>query len=411
MTSLTLPRASLGPILRAWGGAGALFEAVAAAVPEHGDVAWTAADVRRRAHRVLLGRLGPFLAALPGTDVEWDEYLPVTQALHRDVALVPSGSTDWSETVREFGWPPTSYHVRERRREVDDVALTTLAWLAGRLKRIVDDVRPLAPTLVEAALPVIRAMDQVSVMRLAQTTPARPDRLDIRSLAASGVPWRAVAEVAELVARAETDLEFLAFEMIQPDPDSEARLFHLAILGEVIRSFERCGFQIHWRAPLQALSRSGPQVVVQRGAERWDLWYEAAGARGFYGLPPSAYRGAVSHIPGAGGAIGSDIAVIGRDSRSLLLEVKWSPSPTYVGRSGFHQAMSYAIDARLGLTPEVWAFVVGPAEVVPATSVSDAALPQEAVIVGSTSVAGVYGVVEAFVRADLQALLPATGSR
>jgi len=353
----------------------------------------------------------PSLAALPATVAEWEAYLPVTQVVNREVAPVPSGLTDWSETVREFGWPPRSYHVRERHREVDDVALTTLAWLAQRLSRILDDVQSVAPALAGEALPVILALAQIASTRLADATPARPDRLDLRSLATSGVPWNAVAEVAEQVGRAETDLRFLAFELIQPDPAAEARLFHLAILGEVIRSFERCGFRVSWRAPLQAHTRLGPQVVVHRGAEHWDLWYEAAGARAFYRLPPSAYRGAVWHIPGAGGAIGSDIAVIGRDTRTLLLEVKWSDNPTYVGRMAFHQAMSYAVDAILGITPEVWSFIVGPAEVVQGTSVSVGAWEQESVVVGSMSVEGVQTVVEAFVDGGLPALLASAGSR
>lgn len=400
VTALSLPRASLGPILRAWGGDGDVYASLAAIEPEPGEMAWVSSDVRRRARRVLLGLIEPSLKALPTSLEEWEQYLPVVQFAVRNLAFVPSGSTDWSETVREFGWPPTMYHVRERHREVDDVALSALAWLALRLDQIVLDVKPIAPGLVEEVGPAVHALLQVAATRLSDTTPSRPDRLDLRSLATSGFPWHTVADVAGQVGRAETDLAFLAFELIQPDPSAEARLFHLAILGEVIRSFEALGFRVHWRAPLQALTRSGPQIVVARGADTWDLWYEAAGARGFYGLPPSAYRAAVEHIMGAGGAIGSDVAVVGRDSRSLLLEIKWSANPTYVGRSGFHQAMSYAFDARHGITPEVWSFVVGPQEVVHATSISTTAWEDESIVVGSMSVDGVRSIVEAFIDGD-----------
>jgi len=377
-----------------------VYATLAAVTPEPGGMTWTAADVRRRARRVLLGLLRPTLDRLPATTDQWDTYLPVTQISYRTIAPIPSGSTCWADTVREFGWPPTSYHQRERRREVDDVALSSLAWLARRLDAIVEDVEAVAPSVARGAHPVARTLAHVALSRLADTTPARPDRLDLRSLAASGFPWSVLAELAEQVGRAETDLQFLAYELIQPDPESVARLFHLAILGEVIRSFQRCGFDVRWRAPLQAVRQLGPQLVVTRGEDRWEIWYEAAGARAYYRLPAATYGRAVEHIPGAGGAIGSDIAVIGRESRSLLLEVKWSPRPSYVGRSGFHQAMSYALDARLGVTPEVWSFLVGPAEVVLGTSVSDAALAQASILVGSMNVGGVGGVVEAFVRGD-----------
>ncbi len=401
---LELPHDCLAPILGTWGGDGDVYEALAATSSSGvDDEEWTRADVRRRASRVLVGRLAPLLERLPATAASWDAYLPVVQATRREVALVPSGGTDWSATAREFGWPPRAFHTREREREVDVVALTALAWVAARLNDRAKDVQAVAPDLWAATTPAVGVLSEVATTRLGDTTPARPDRLDLRGLASSGYPWHVVAEIAGLLARAETDVRFLAFELIQPDPAAQDRLFHLAVLGEVLRSFSDLGFKLRWRAPIQKLSRSGPQVVATKQDETWDIWFEARGARSFYHLPRGPYRDAVRHVAFQDSPLGADVAIVRRDERALLLECKWSEEPTYVARGGFHQIASYALDARLAVAPEVWSFIVGPQEIVTATSVSDAAWAQMSILLGSMSVVGLPDTLGSFVSGGLLA--------
>jgi len=71
------------------------------------------------------------------------------------------------------------------------------------------------------------------------------------------------------------------------------------------------------------------------------------------------------------------------------------------GGTGYHQTSSYApLDASSGLTAEVWSLAVGPQEFVAGTSIT--MLPAEAlgVVLGSTCVPGVRGVVRAFLSRD-----------
>lgn len=72
-------------------------------------------------------------------------------------------------------------------------------------------------------------------------------------------------------------------------------------------------------------------------------------------------------------------------ARALLMECKWSTDSGYVGRYGYHQAASYALEARAGLATDVWSFIVGPDELVTANSASDALRASTGVVLGATS--------------------------
>ena len=133
----------------------------------------------------------------------------------------------------------------------------------------------------------------------------------------------------------------------------------------------------------------------------WDIWFEASGARSHYGLPPAAYVNAVEKVAGAGFPIGVDVALIRPEKAALLLECKWSANVNYVARDGYHQAVSYAFDARHGIAERVWSFIVGPEEVVPATSRSDSFLDESNVVVGSTSVPNLADLVAEFLVGDV----------
>lgn len=54
--------------------------------------------------------------------------------------------------------------------------------------------------------------------------------------------------------------------------------------------------------------------------------------------------------------------------RALSFECKWSADGQYVGRHRYLQASSYLVEARSGLAHDVWSYVIGPKEVVPAQS-------------------------------------------
>lgn len=380
-----------------------MFDALASiSTPDALD--WTAADIARRAHRVLLGIVDPLTATWPATAAAWEEYLPSTTTTERRTDRVPAGAVNWRETRRHHGWPPRAYALRSRRRVVDETTVAALFWLARRLRLIVDDVRQLAPATAEAVAARLDAVE-VALAPWDDTDLARPDRLALLSLRTSGYPWTSVAAAAELVGRVERDAEFVAFDLIAPDPDIGWRLFHLAVYGMVMRSLRNHRFKVNWRRPL-AGTRPGAQVeALAPSGARFDLWFEAAAARSVYGLDRSAYFDAVRSIPGTGAPIGVDVMLIDRGERALLLECKWSTNTQYVGRYGFHQASSYALDALAGLARDVWSFVVGPADVVPETNVALGLHDGLGVVLGSTAPAMVGDVVAAFLAGEPTDLL------
>ena len=226
----------------------------------------------------------------------------------------------------------------------------------------------------------------------------RPDRLDLMSLRTSGRPWSGLAEVASNLIRAEIDLEFLAYELIEPDPGLRPKLFHLSVLGATLIALKANGGKIRWSAPLTVSEVNGPrfQATMPDGT-KWDLWFEAFGAISYYGVE-SPYRQATASVVGNDRSTGADLMLVRPSERALILECKWSAHGAYVGRDGFHQAASYALQARAQLVHSVWSYVVGPAEVVPETSYSLAAWNETAVILGATNIDFIAPLVGSFLR-------------
>ncbi len=401
MTGLTLPRAALDELLGTWSGDGELLDAVAAS--DQGQ-SWSRSEIRRRSNRVLLGVVEPDLRTWPATAGEWADHLPPAVTSHRVVMRAPSGSVRWHETARRFGWPPTAYVGTHRSRAIDEVSVSTLAWLVNHLETAAADIKTSAPGIYgSVSAPLSAARTALAQLGSAQH-PVPPDRTVLRSLAASGAPWRSVAAVGSVVQRSRTDLRFLAFELIEPDPAGRGALFHLCVFGEVVRSLRSLGFEIRWNTALGSKARVPQVTATDRDGMGWDVWYEAGAAHRYYGLKSQLFGRAVKHVPGAGGTVGADIGLIAADGRSLLLECKWSSEVTYVAREGYHQAASYALDMAHATDADTWSFVVGPEEVVPAASA--AAAPSLDVVVGSVSIRDIQALVSAFLVNDPEIVAP-----
>lgn len=398
LTALALPRRGLDELLRGWTSDGQVFEALGAVAGDHTEVAWSAADARRRAHRVLLDRLGPDVARLPKTAASWREHLPVTVTSERVVSARPVRPMDWARTARRFGWPPTDFVGNPRSRVRDETTLQVLAWTARRLAQVRDDAATSAPRLAAGVADEVGAFVQVVEEDLAGLVADRPDRLDVRALATSGAPWSALAVVADRLMAAESDLEFLTFQIIEPAPELEWRLFHLSVFGEVLAALRGLGARVRWAAPLSASSTSGPQFEVRLGADRWDLWFEASSAPRHYGLV-SPYVQATAGVLGNQQSIGADVLLCRRGARALALECKWSSNRPYVGRDGYHQASSYLAEARAGLAANAWSYTVGPAEVVGRTTRARLPWPGGLAEVGVCSIAEVETLVQTVVAA------------
>jgi hypothetical protein len=114
-------------VLRGWSSDGQIFAALAAITDPSLDMAWSARDIRRRAHRVMLGKLEDTLQQWPTSAQQWAEHLPITTISERTITPTIAGRVNWAETVRRFGWPPAHFVTRSRSRTADEVALTTLA--------------------------------------------------------------------------------------------------------------------------------------------------------------------------------------------------------------------------------------------------------------------------------------------
>lgn len=398
-----LPRSGLDELLQGWIGDGDLIRAVAASGTD--GHCWSERDIRQRGQRNALAQLSDDLQRLPRSERQWASALPAASRSAREVSKVPSAGIRWSETVRRHGWPPAAYATRHRRRTTDETALTVLAWLARRLDAYRHSCQS-SPALLKRIEPPIRMMHQ-AVARLEDPNPVKPDRTDLRSLRSSGQPWSVVSRIAELVARVDGDPAFVAFELLYPQPELAPRLFHLNAFGVVLRTLRRARFRCAWRSPIGG-ARGGPRLrCADSHGLVLDLWFEAAGSRKHYALHDGAYARATRSISGAGGPIGADIAVVSAArNAALLLECKWSPDPSYVGRDGFHQAAGYALDARDGLAERVWSFVVGPAEIIPEPNLATGLESSGSIVLGSVSCDHLPALVGAFGSLNPPALSP-----
>jgi hypothetical protein len=361
-----IPQRGLDEMLRAWSGQGQLWDALAAISDPVAERQWTAQDIRRRAHRVLFQQLEPLLMTWPAQRRTWLYALPAESLQTREVGKVPTSGTSWSET-RRGGWPPSSFVSRPRVRRADSLLTTTLKWVLDQLV----EVRRAAATpssevqwLARSRLDVAAAL--LAVDPLASTTAMLPRPTDLVAMRAAGRPWRSVAPVAALLRTLSgAGLLELAARVVAPDGDLAWRLFHLAVLGELLHALRAAGATVVSVRPLGD-SASGPAFkVLDARAREWDLWFEAAGAWRRYGRK-SPYAAAAAGVPGAGSALGADLLLIRPAERALVIECKYSWNPSVVARGGYEQAVTYAAEAHEMAPGHVRAVVTGPRGVVEA---------------------------------------------
>ena len=352
--ALTVPRAGLTELFRFWTGDGPLLDALATCQSDD-EVEWHAADIRRRSRRILLGLLADDLLALPQVPGDWLEHLPAESTAQAGISNSPTGGMRWADTVRQYGWPPTSYVSRRRSWSIDTLPLSVLTWVSRRLADVMADVMTLSPELHARLGASVAALGKAaSQIAVDEDAGKPPDRSELLALGHSGFPWRTVANIAELISRSEHDPEFLAFSLLEPDPDLESRLFQVSILGYVVAALRVNHCRIIWKSSF-GTSADGPQAEARSSEERqWDLWFDSGKSRAHYAAPKSAYSSATKSIVGTGQSVRPDILLIDYPNRALVIECKWSPDPSYVGRDGYHQASSYALDALNGLADEVW---------------------------------------------------------
>lgn len=400
LTALSIPLEGVSEILSGWSGKGSLYEALAAISGDDDGLKrdWDEQAIRARADRILIENVRSDLEEWPRSVEEWLPHLPVRIRSEVRVSATPRGRVMWRDTARRFGWPPQSYVIRRRHREIADVTVTTLAWTVFRLDEMLVSARRRKiveeddPTFV---LPLEAAKEALKLTETPDTLP-RPDRHDLEALTTSGMPWSHVEPVTGKIVRSETDLLWFATQLLAPDPDLRWRLYHLAVLGHTLKALRAEGAKIRWLTPMGA-GHPGPNFLATfPDGVKVDVWFEASGAHSYYGTGPSLYKQTVKAVRGTEAAIGADLGLfIPSRSRALLLECKFSWSGSYVGRNGFHQAAGYALDA-LEQWSTVWSYVVGPVETVMDRTNADVSRAPSAITLGVLSVPRLAGLITDF---------------
>jgi len=363
-----IPQAGLDTVLRAWNGQGQLWEGLSAVAGELAERDWKARDIRRRANRVLLSLLIPFLRRWPTQDQAWIESLPA-QNIHKRVRnATPISGTSWSET-RKLGWPPRAFAGRSRERVADTLLLTSFRWTLDSLLLVVNDACAVEPSIDIDVRPNLgAAFALINTEPVASATGIMPSRADIQALRSEGRPWSSMATVADqLRLLTALSLADLAHRLVLPSAQLRWRLFHLGVLGEVLIALRECGCLVRSVRPLSGAS-GGPCFAVKDAIGRtWDLWFEAAGAWGWYGRP-SPYVEVAGRVGLGARSIGCDLALVLPEVQALVLECKYSTDYGVVCRDGYEQVVTYAAEMRTRLVKGVVSAVVGPEEVVPMRS-------------------------------------------
>ena len=327
--------------------------------------------------------------------------MPTTVLTERRLYASPTTKIDWFETLRRHGWPPNRFVGQTRRRSLAEVPVTALVWLSSELNQLLAQVDP-PPLQQNTIITRLTTLDNLVNYHFPDITPVRPDRSELRALAASGHPWRDVATAAAFIDRAYRDPEFLAFDLLEPvlEEDLQWRLFHVAVFGLAVAALRRNGHRITWLSPLGS-AHVGPQIATCSTDDmRWDLWFEAGAARSYYSLGVSTYHELVQPLSDVARNLAPDVLLFGPHGRALILECKWSPDLRYVARDGYHQTSSYALDALNQLASEVWAFTVGPDGLIPTVSVALGAWDDLSIVLGLAPAASLDRIVHAFLRDD-----------
>jgi hypothetical protein len=355
-----IPLDGLEEVLQGWSGRGQLYEALATIPGSNADIRWQHQDIEGRAHRIMLARLGPLLEAWPTSAADWLHALPAQSLRLRRISDTPQTGTDWVET-RMLGWPPEQFVVKDRSRVADQLMSTTLRWTLDQLAvirrnavRVERSLRELAATHVEAALSLRNQPP------LDATAGMRPVRSDVEALRRSGWPWTKLAPVTDMLITTQSeDLLTFARQHLLPDDDIRWRLFHLAVLGMLLKTLRERGAAITSLRPLSGAASAGPAYAVQLDGRRWDLWFEAAAIWRYYGQE-SPYQLLTRPALGYQSTpLGADILLIIPEEDAYAFECKYGET-SYIARDGYLQAVAYGHELRMYHARNVSSCVVGP---------------------------------------------------
>lgn len=392
-----IPQAGLATVLASWSGRGSLFEALSAPQSDTEERRWSAADVRRRANRILLARIEPALVRWPSRVADWLDYLPASKTRRLVTLPSPFAGVAWAESRRRYGWPPSEFVGKDAQRGADMLPVQILRWCADELAIIWDDCRALNPEQEWAVTDQLGALAALlGVEPLLNATPMMPTRADLTALRREGAPWGSVATVAHEIVEAERSPDFLLHSLLMPDDEIRWRLFHLAVLGTILEALRGTGCRLVSKRPLSARSGDPNYEVTSPDGNTYLLWFEASGVWSHMGVL-APFVEATRAVDKARRSNGADLLLLLPDKRALIVECKYSWNGDFVARDGYYQAMAYASEIRSRLVTEVCALTVGPEGTVSGSEFT-------AVLVGSVGTASpsaLPGVVQRFMEGDV----------
>lgn len=366
-TALSIPAEGLDEVLRAWNGPGQLLSALAGVEDdEHLAREWSAADIRRRAHRVLFSEVESSLMRWPTRTRDWLRALPAESYRLREVMASPAGRVSWHETRKRFGWPPGMFVAKTRHRMADELLTRTLRWTIERMSEVRADAIAVAPHIDESVAPQLDlSFALLEVPPVRDSVGIRPSSADVRAVSRQGWPWTAVADVADRLRSVDSSVHEYARRLLLPTEELRPKLFHLAVLGQLLNALRGRGADIVSLRPL-ARTTSGPafRIVVADGV--WDLWFEAGAVWSHYSRV-SPYLEISSVLHGKARPLSPDILLVQPDGAALILECKYSANADYVGGRGVTQVMAYAVESLTALAPIVVSRVIAPIEAITAS--------------------------------------------
>jgi hypothetical protein len=357
-----IPEQGLSEVLSKWIGRGTIWDAIAAPKPSE-EQDWSASDLKSRAHRILLERLVPALGRWPRSLRHWIDLLPAAKTHGTIVQSVPFSGVSWTNTRINYGWPATAFTGRESQRGADMSLVTVLRWTLEQLEQIRGNAIRAFPDVDRSVLEQLDACARLfKIEPLVSATSLRPRRQELQALRREGSPWGAVVDVAAELRSADASLDYLGSQLLMPDDGIRWRLFHLAILGELLTSLRTLGCTIRSLGPLTGGSTGPSYEIVDAHGRSWSLWFEASGIWANRAI--SAPYGEATRGIGASRALGADLLLIRGHQAALIIECKYSEFREVVARNGYYQATTYAAEVCSRLAKDVTSVAIGPEGVV-----------------------------------------------
>ncbi|MBS7589801.1 hypothetical protein KHC24_20950 [Ancylobacter defluvii] len=291
--------------------------------------------------------------------------LPAVRLHETTTTQSPTSGISWPETRIRYGWPPSAFIGRQTARHADSLLSTALRWTFERLGTIRDSA---VSSYADADVEIRAQLDagRRAIMRapLALAPAIRPGRHDLIAIRRAGSPWGTVSEIANRLSVLDASPEALANELLIPDENIRWRLFHLAILGEILLSARSLGFQTLSQGPLRPGGGRPSFRLTARGDLAFDLWFEAAGIWHDLGVR-SPYAEATAGIALKDRRLGADLLLAHPRGHSfLVIECKYSWNVDFVARNGYYQAVAYASELASRTGGKIMAIAVGPEGVV-----------------------------------------------